>query len=86
MDFVIMPGVLIVILSYASFWMDYNMVPARTTLCIITVLAAVNQLNEGYSSIPRISYQTWLLTFLYTNLVFTIVSMIEFIIIYSLKI
>jgi hypothetical protein len=74
---VMLPGMLVVIISYCSFWVDKKAVPARVTLCIIPVLTAILQLNNGYAKLPKISYTTWLLNFLYTNVVFTTIAMFE---------
>jgi hypothetical protein len=78
-NFIIVPGILIVLVSYTSFWIDYRAIPGRVTLCVIPVLTSVTMLSESYSRLPRISYTTWLLTFLYINVTFTVVAMLEFV-------
>jgi hypothetical protein len=55
-NFVIVPGILIVLVSYTSFWIDYKAVPGRVTICVIPVLTSVTMLSNSYSRLPRISY------------------------------
>jgi hypothetical protein len=76
-QFVIIPGILIVIISYLGFWLSYRSVPGRVTLAVIPILTSVTLLNKGYTKLPNIAYETWLLTFLYCNLIFTILTMLE---------
>ena len=50
------PSVLIVILSWVAFWIDYHAVPARTSIGLLTVLTITTQ-NTGIGSrLPRVSY------------------------------
>jgi hypothetical protein len=76
--FVITPGVLVVMLSYCSFWVNYRAIPGRVTLSVLPILTCETQLYGAYSTLPNISYPTWLLRFLTANLVFTVFAMAEF--------
>jgi hypothetical protein len=68
--FILVPGFLVVFVSYMSYWVDYNQVPARITLLTFCNMASVSQIGNGYSKLPKISYETWLQTFLYVNLLY----------------
>ena len=50
------PSVLIVILSWVSFWVKMDAVPARISLGVTTVLTMATQLSGSKASIPRVSY------------------------------
>lgn len=50
------PSALVVILSWLSFWMALDAVPARVTLCVTSLLALVTQFaNEG-DDLPAATY------------------------------
>ena len=63
-----LPSILIVAVSWVSFWMDIESVPGRISLGVITLLA-VSQLATG-TSLPQTSYVkvsfTLLILILYT--------------------
>ncbi|XP_068732853.1 glycine receptor subunit alpha-4-like [Montipora capricornis] len=50
------PSGMIVVLSWVSFWIDYNSIPARTALGITTVLAMTTLLFGVQSSLPSVPY------------------------------
>ena len=50
------PTILIVILSWVSFWIDETAVPARITLGILTVLTMTSQSTIINQRLPRVSY------------------------------
>jgi uncharacterized protein YqfA (UPF0365 family) len=50
------PSVLIVLLSWVSFWLTIDAVPARISLGILTVLTMTTQRSAGTASLPRVSY------------------------------
>ena len=50
------PSVLIVILSWVSFWIDMDAVPARITLGLLTVLTMTTQHSGISARLPRVSY------------------------------
>ena len=77
----ILPGFFIVSLSYTSFWIDYRASPSRTTLATITILTSITQLYNTFKDYPKIGYNTWLLQFLYINVIFSIVAMLEYVIV-----
>jgi hypothetical protein len=50
------PSMLIVILSWVSFWLDKEAVPARISLGLLTVLTMTTQSAGARSSLPKVSY------------------------------
>ena len=50
------PSSLTVILSWVSFWIDYNAVPARTSIGLLTVLTVTTQSATTGNSVARVSY------------------------------
>ena len=76
--FYIVPSILFVMLSYSSYWIDKNAVPARVALGVISILITLNMMNSTHKYIPQINYATWLGTFLNGTLLFTVVSMLEY--------
>ncbi|KAI0224171.1 Glycine receptor subunit alpha-4 [Lamellibrachia satsuma] len=51
-----MPSVLIVSLSWLSFWIDKDAVPGRVTLGVTTVLTMTTQLSSSKNSYMKVSY------------------------------
>ena len=47
------PSILIVILSWVSFWIDIHAVPARVTLGLLTVLTITTQQSGVTNKLPR---------------------------------
>jgi len=73
---VYVPSVLIVILSWVSFWINAESSPARVTIGLLTVLTTVTMSNGARASLPRVSYikaiDVWMivcLTFVFTSLI-----------------
>ena len=50
------PSLLIVVLSWVSFWINIEAAPARTALGITTVLTITTQTSGASSSLPKVSY------------------------------
>lgn len=53
---VYVPSVLIVILSWVSFWIDLDATPARVSLGLLTVLTLTTQSTGEKAYLPRVSY------------------------------
>jgi len=73
---VYVPSVLIVILSWVSFWINVESSPARVTIGLLTVLTTTTTSNSARASLPRVSYikaiDVWMivcLTFVFTSLI-----------------
>ncbi len=50
------PSILIVTLSWVSFWINIDAVPARISLGVLTVLTLTTQSVGVWMSLPRVSY------------------------------
>ena len=50
------PSCLIVILSWVSFWIDHQAVPARTSIGLLTVLTITTQSASTGMTLARVSY------------------------------
>ena len=58
------PSALIVMLSWVSFWINIDAVPARISLGVLTILTMTTQSTGTTSSLPKVSYikvSTWAL-------------------------
>ena len=50
------PSALIVGLSWVSFWINIDAVPARISLGVLTILTMTTQTTGSTASLPRVSY------------------------------
>ncbi|KAI1285252.1 Glycine receptor subunit alpha-3 [Halotydeus destructor] len=50
------PSAMVVILSWFSFWMALDAIPARVTLCVTSLLALVTQFANEQEDLPAVSY------------------------------
>nr|NP_001191520.1 GluClAc2 [Aplysia californica]ACT37244.1 GluClAc2 [Aplysia californica] len=75
---VYVPSVLIVILSWVSFWLDIEAIPARISLGVLTVLTMTTQSSGARSSLPRVSYVKAIDVWMATCLFFVFASLLEF--------
>lgn len=76
--FVFIPNIFLVLISYSSFFISHKSEPARTTLGVIPILTSFSQLQYHLSTIPKFSYDSWLVIFMVLNTIFCCMSMIEF--------
>ncbi|XP_061183669.1 glycine receptor subunit alpha-1-like isoform X1 [Saccostrea echinata] len=53
---VFIPSILIVILSWVSFWVHVDAIPARISLGVLTVLTITTQSSGIRATLPRVSY------------------------------
>uniref|UniRef100_A0A1I8J585 Neur_chan_LBD domain-containing protein n=2 Tax=Macrostomum lignano TaxID=282301 RepID=A0A1I8J585_9PLAT len=67
------PSILIVILSWVSFWIDVKAVPARISLGLLTVLSMTTQSSGALGQLPR-AIDVWMST----CLVFVFGALIEY--------
>ncbi|XP_041359695.1 glycine receptor subunit alpha-3-like [Gigantopelta aegis] len=72
------PSVLIVVLSWVSFWLDIEAIPARITLGVLTVLTMTTQSSGARASLPRVSYVKAIDVWMATCLFFVFASLLEF--------
>ena len=72
------PSILIVILSWVSFWLPPEAVPARIALGVTTVLTMVTQLAGSRDMAPKVSYPKALDVWMAVNMVFVFLALIEY--------
>ena len=72
------PSVLIVILSWVSFWIDIHAVPARISVGLLTVLTLTTQSSGISSRLPRVSYVKAIDVWMSTCLGFVFGALIEY--------
>ena len=75
------PTILIVAVSWVSFWIDERSVPARVSLGITTVLAVTTLLFGIQASLPRVGYVKAIDVFLFGSFVFVFAALVEYAII-----
>ncbi|KAL8599623.1 hypothetical protein ACOMHN_053682 [Nucella lapillus] len=72
------PSVLIVMLSWVSFWLSVDAVPARISLGILTVLTMTTQTSMAVSSLPKVSYVKAIDIWMATCLCFVFSALLEY--------
>ncbi|XP_073251763.1 gamma-aminobutyric acid receptor subunit beta-3-like [Porites lutea] len=72
------PSIMIVALSWVSFFINYKAAPARVALCITTVLTMITLTAAVRNSLPRVTYTKYSDWFLMTCLVYVFGALVEF--------
>ncbi|XP_061569071.1 gamma-aminobutyric acid receptor subunit rho-3-like [Cololabis saira] len=72
------PTMLMVVLSWVSFWIDRRAVPARVSLGITTVLTMSTIITGVSSSMPQVSYVKAVDIYMWTSFLFVFLSVIEY--------
>ena len=72
------PSVLLVILSWVSFWISVDAVVARVNIGLLTVLTLTTQSTGSRDQLPRVSYVKAIDVWMSSCLVFAFASLIEF--------
>ena len=75
---VYVPSMLIVILSWVSFWINIDASPARVSLGLLTVLTTTTMSGGARASLPRVSYIKAIDIWMIVCLVFVFASLIEY--------
>lgn len=75
---VYVPSVLIVILSWVSFWINVEGSPARVSLGLLTVLTTTTMSAGARASLPRVSYIKAIDVWMIVCLIFVFASLIEY--------
>ena len=75
---IFIPQILIVVLSWVSFWLDLEATPARISLGVLTVLTMTTQSSGVRGSLPRVSYVKAIDVWMATCLIFVFASLLEF--------
>merc|ERR1739844_147270 len=72
-----LPSILIVAISWVSFWMDVDCVPARVTLGVITLLTVSSQVSGG-QLVPQTSYVKAIDVWMGVCTAFVFAALVEF--------
>ncbi|KAL4677551.1 hypothetical protein H8959_020225 [Pygathrix nigripes] len=72
------PAILMVMLSWVSFWIDRRAVPARVSLGITTVLTMSTIITAMSTSMPQVSYLKAVDVYLWVSSFFVFLSVIEY--------
>ncbi|KAK3089220.1 hypothetical protein FSP39_001845, partial [Pinctada imbricata] len=75
---VYIPSILIVSLSWFSFWLGTDAGPARISLGLLTVLTMTTQSSSARASLPRVSYVKAIDVWMSVCLMFVFLALIEF--------
>jgi hypothetical protein len=75
---VYIPSILIVILSWVSFWLNIDATPARVSMGLLTVLTMTTQSTGANASLPRVSYIKAIDLWMSTCLIFVFTALLEF--------
>lgn len=72
------PTCLIVVMSWISFWIKPDAVPARVTLCVTSLLTLSTQHAQSQKSLPPVSYIKAIDIFMSSCTVFVFASLMEY--------
>ena len=72
------PTCLIVIMSWVSFWIKPDAVPARVTLCVTSLLTLSTQHAQSQKSLPPVSYIKAIDIFMSSCTLFVFGSLMEY--------
>ncbi|XP_066936993.1 gamma-aminobutyric acid receptor subunit alpha-2-like isoform X3 [Clytia hemisphaerica] len=73
-----LPCMLIVVLSWVGFWIDYRSVPARTALGIVTVLSMITFTNTVHAESPPNGKSTLVNWYVLVSFIFVFLGIVEF--------
>ena len=74
----IVPSVLLVVLSWFSFWIDPNVVPARISLGVTCILTMTTQSSGIRQTLPPVSYVKAIDVWMLVCLMFVFGALLEF--------
>ncbi|ESO89501.1 hypothetical protein LOTGIDRAFT_125350, partial [Lottia gigantea] len=72
------PSILIVVLSWVSFWIDPTAIPARISVGLLTVLTITTQSSGARSQLPRVPYTKSIDVWMSACLVFVFAAYVEY--------
>lgn len=75
---VYLPSVLIVIISWVSFWLSRDATPARVALGVTTVLTMTTLMSTTNSTMPKVSYVKSIDIYLGTCFMMVFASLLEY--------
>jgi len=72
------PSLIIITLSYCSFWINKEGVPARASLPAIWILSIISMLNNATFDIPSLSYNPWITQYFLGVYLFLSLAAVEY--------
>ena len=82
---VYIPSVIIVMVTWISFWISPAAVPARTGICVTAILTIITMLGISNYNMPKVSYVKSVDLYLFVCFVFVFSSFIEYIVVLNAK-
>ncbi|XP_065067046.1 glycine receptor subunit alphaZ1-like isoform X2 [Rhopilema esculentum] len=82
---VYLPCILIVMVSWASFWIHEEAVPARAAICVTTILTIITMLGVVNVNMPKVSYVKAVDFYLFISFLMVFLSLLEYIIVLNLE-
>lgn len=82
---VYLPCICIVAVTWASFWITPKAVPARTAICVTTILTLITMLGIVNANMPRVSYIKALDQYLFVSFLFVLMSLLEYILVLNIQ-
>ncbi|CAB3979970.1 glycine receptor subunit alphaZ1-like [Paramuricea clavata] len=73
-----LPAILVTLTSWISFWVDPTAIPARLSLCVITVLAMTTLSYSSQSMVPSVPYVKAVDVYLIISFFFVFGSLLEY--------
>ncbi|ESO09631.1 hypothetical protein HELRODRAFT_135812, partial [Helobdella robusta] len=75
---VFIPSILVVILSWVSFWINIDGVPARVSIGLLTVLTTTTQSSGINDQLPKVSYIKAIDVWMIMCLIFVFAALLEY--------
>lgn len=72
------PSALMVMLSWANFWIDHRSTPARVSLALLCILTITTQSSGAGAKLPKVAYVKAIDVWMSVCLVFVFSAFIEF--------
>ncbi|VDK41954.1 unnamed protein product [Taenia asiatica] len=73
-----LPSLLVALIAWMSFLIEYEATAARTSLCLLTVLSLITQSAAVLSQLPRIPYIKAISVWFFTCFSFVVGALLEF--------
>ena len=82
---VYLPCILIVMVSWASFWIHEEAVPARAAICVTTILTIITMLGVVNVNMPKVSYVKAVDFYLFISFLMVFLSLLEYIVVLNFQ-
>ena len=82
---VYLPCILIVMVSWASFWIHEEAVPARAAICVTTILTIITMLGVVNVNMPKVSYVKAVDFYLFISFLMVFLSLLEYIVVLNFE-